>query len=243
MTLKLVVCRWKVTNGTGESRKGRPRRVRKGGGVFFGRATTTADVRSNARRDWECSAFVFIVCSFWFAGRTMYAVNILCSAIALTAFVSARPQQLSLGLVPPAPDQQGFIAPPLQNNAINPSVSHRPTPGRDTFWRGLEIRKGRFLFLFFEIRKTIWKKKKTNITMNLYNTRTRRSSVYSTRGTRFLSTFEWLSILKKHYQNSLQNHSGETRVPSRRLHCMENIIKLVVPTVRPVNYFESALTF
>jgi len=50
----------------------------------------------------------------------MYII-LLFSAFTITAFTSARPQQLPLSLVPPI-QQQGFVAPP-QNNAINPSVS------------------------------------------------------------------------------------------------------------------------
>lgn len=52
--------------------------------------------------------------------RSMY-IKLLCSAIALAACTTARPQQLSLTLLPPA--QQGFVQPPPQKDAINPSVS------------------------------------------------------------------------------------------------------------------------
>lgn len=52
--------------------------------------------------------------------RNMY-IKLLFLAFTITAFTSARPQQLPLSLVPPI-QQQGFVAPP-QNNAINPSVS------------------------------------------------------------------------------------------------------------------------
>lgn len=49
----------------------------------------------------------------------------IASLITYAAFTSARPQQLSLTLVPP--NQQSFVAPPPpllpKNNAINPSVS------------------------------------------------------------------------------------------------------------------------
>ncbi|KAF0771328.1 Uncharacterized protein FWK35_00002925, partial [Aphis craccivora] len=46
-------------------------------------------------------------------------------ACTVTAFTSARPQQLPLSLVPPI--QQGFVAPP-QNNAINPSINSISKP-------------------------------------------------------------------------------------------------------------------
>ncbi|KAL5236271.1 hypothetical protein ACI65C_003681 [Semiaphis heraclei] len=47
-------------------------------------------------------------------------IELLFSALTITAFTSARPQQLPISLVPPI--QQGFVAPP-QNNAINPSIN------------------------------------------------------------------------------------------------------------------------
>lgn len=53
----------------------------------------------------------------------MYNIKYIYSVIVLITYVtylSARPQQLSLALVPPS--QQGFVGQP-QNNIINPSVS------------------------------------------------------------------------------------------------------------------------
>lgn len=77
------------------------------------------------------------------ATRTMRSVAVVCSAIALTvALTSARPQQLSLALVPPAPALTNFAAPPPspRNNAINQSVSTTGPNGSETSARRPDVR-------------------------------------------------------------------------------------------------------